>query len=317
MRWVLLVILIQFYAIGYSQKAKLYTKEISFTNENDVYLLKFKDGYYTNGFFLRFAKAVNKNNQKIIRRYEIGQTMFNVRERRLVWRGEEPFDRPYAGYLFAKATTDKFLNNGSILSYKVEVGVTGDLALTRQLQDWYHKRLGLFDYPFWERQIPNSIGVTAGIKYATTVTAKKANQSNFKIVPTAEANMGNFFMNAKAGAYFCFGKFEATENSILLNANISTTEYKPKRNYELIFYCYPQILLQGYNATLQGNLFAKSLPENVFTASPKAVVLQNTFGAVYAKNRLSTRAEVVYLTKEAASQLQGHSYIGLHAAYRF
>lgn len=317
MKWLLSILFMQVSVIVFCQKKNYYTKEFSFVNENDVYVLKFKDGYYTNGFFLQYSEAKIKQKKKVITRYELGQTMFTLRDRRNTWRGLEPFDRPYCGYLFLKATKDKFLNNSSILSYKLELGVTGDLALTRQLQDWYHRRLNLFNYPYWENQIPNSFGVTAGIKYAKTIAPEKANQSLFKIVPIVEANVGNYFINAKAGAYFCMGKFEKTENSVLLNSRINITEVKTKRKYELIFYYYPQINLQGYNATIQGNLFAKQMPSIVVTSTPKTIVIQNTFGVAFAKNRWTTRAEVVYQTKEATSQLQDHEYIGLHAALRF
>jgi hypothetical protein len=244
--------------------------------------------------------------------------MFTQQHTGDIWRAIEPLDRPFCGYLFVKYSKDKFLNKSQIFTYKLELGLTGEISLGQSLQESLHHTLKFSGYfPQWENQIPNSIGLTAGVKYATTIAAEKANQSSFKIVPVAEANAGNFFINAKAGAYFCLGKFEKTENSVLLNARINAAEVKTKRNYELIFYYYPQIFVQGYNATIQGNLFAKELPAIVFVSKPETIMIQNTFGIAYAKKRWTTRVEAVYQTKEAVSQLNNHEYIGLQAAYRF
>jgi hypothetical protein len=306
-----------FISIANGQVDKPYSKEFSFITENDLYVLKHTDSYYTNGFIFQFNKVKNIKNIKNIFRYELGQTMFTTKDRREVWRGNEPIDRPYCGYLYGKFSKDKFLDKSKIFSYKIELGVTGDWALARPLQEWYHKKIGLFDYPYWETQIPNSVGLSAGIKYAATINPEKANQSSYKIVPVVEANAGNYFINAKVGAYFCAGKFEKTENSVLLNSRINVSEIKNKRNYELIFYYYPQLIFQGYNATIQGDLFAKELPTIVFVSKPSTLVMQNTFGVAYAKKRWTTRLEVIYQTKEAVSQIKSHEYAGIQAAYRF
>lgn len=300
-----------------AQKNKNYSKEFLFITENDAYALKYNDSYYTNGFFFQLSKAKEKNNRKIINRYQLGQTMFTTRDRRQVWTGAEPLDRPYCGYLFAQFSKDICLNNSSIVTYKVEVGVTGDLSLARPLQEWYHKLIQLYFYPYWEQQIPNSIGINAGVKYATTINSNIANNSTLKIVPVTEANAGNFFINAKAGAYFCAGLFEPIANSALFNTRINKGESKVKRTRELFVYFYPQLIVQGYNATIQGNLFSKSLPANVFTSKPSTLQYQHSFGAVYAKNQWTYKIEAVYQTKDAQSQIQNHEYVGVHAAYRF
>jgi hypothetical protein len=295
-----------------------YNKEFSFTTENDFYALKSNDSYYTNGLFLQFSKAKSIKGKKVISRLELGQTMFTQQHTGDTWRALEPEDRPFCGYLFLKYSKEKFLSRSNIFSYKLELGVTGELSLAQSLQESLHKVLKFSGYfPQWETQIPNSVGLNAGIKYVSTIAYKKADQSSYKIVPVVEANAGNYFINAKAGAYFCIGKFEKLDNSVLLNSRINTCEIKTKRDYELLLYYYPQIILQGYNATIQGDLFAKNLPAIVFVSNPETIMLQNTFGIAFAKKRWTTRVEAVYQTKEAVSQLNNHEYIGLQTAYRF
>ncbi len=307
-----------FLVVAKGQKTNVFSQEISFTTENDFYALKSNDSYYTNGLFLQFSKAKNINGKKIINRLALGQMIFTQQHTGDTWRIIEPLDRPFCGYLFVKYSKDKFLTNSRLFSYKIEIGATGDASLGKSLQESLHKLLDFSGYfPQWETQIPNSIGVTAGIKYAATIAPEKANQSLFKIVPIVKANAGNYFINAKAGAYFCVGKFEKTENSVLLDARINATEVKNKRKHELIFYYFPQIIVQGYNATIQGNLFAKQMPSIVFVSKPETLVLQNTFGIAYANKRWTTKVEAIYQTKEAVSQLNNHEYVGLQAAYRF
>ncbi len=300
------------------QKNGYFNQEFTITTDNDFYALKSKDSYYSNGLFLQYAKAQNKKGQKIIKRLELGQATFTQQHQGDTWRLIEPLDRPFCGYLYLRYTKEKFLQKSTLFNYKLEAAVTGKISQAQALQEALHKTLNISGlFPQWENQIPNSFGFTIGAKYATTVAHEKANESSFKIVPMVQANVGNFFINVNAGAYFCLGKFEKTENSALLNARINTTAIKTKHKYELIFYCYPQIVLQGYNATIQGNLFAKNFPAIVFVSKPQAIMLQNALGAVFAKNRFTTRVEAVYQTKEAVSQLNGHEYISLQAAYRF
>ena len=301
----------------FAQKKNFYRKEFSVIIENDAFLLKLKDGYYTNGAFLQFSKAEEKNNHKIIHRFELGQTMYTTRDRRAVLRGLETIDRPYAGYFYGKYSRDKFYTPHQLFSYSIGLGATGKWSMAEQLQEWYHRVIGLYFYPYWETQIPNAIGADATIKYVGTIAPDGAAKNLFKIVPTAQATVGNFFINAKVGAYFCFGAFEKNESSVLLNARVSKTQPSTKRKYELIFYFYPQLVAQAYNVTIQGNMFSKPTDSRVFTSLPEAIVYQQIFGAAYAKERWTTRFEIAYQSKEATSQRNAQRYGSLQLCYRF
>ncbi|MBX2931039.1 MAG: lipid A deacylase LpxR family protein [Chitinophagaceae bacterium] len=311
----LLYLFITLFAIA--QKQKSYSSEFSFINENDVYLLQHRDSYYTNGFFLQYSKASIKKNHKIINRYSLGQNIYTVGDRKATYNGFAPFDRPYCGYLFARFTKDKFAHSGSLLSLSAEVGVTGDLSLARQLQIGYHNLINVFSQPFWDKQIPNQIGINAGIKYAASIYSTQKEENKFDIVPIISANAGTLFINAQAGAYFCFGRIENMHNSILFNAAIDKNNSTKKYNHELFFYFYPQIIYQAYNTTVQGNMFKKPTNPIVFVTDVMPLMYQQTMGIAFAKNRWTSKIELVYQTKEAITQIQNHQYIGWHVAYRF
>jgi hypothetical protein len=103
------------------------------------------------------------------------------------------------------------------------------------LQEWYHKVLGLFNYPYWETQIPNSIGINVGLKYIAPINAQQSEHNLFRIITASEINFGSYFNNAKASAYFCFGKFNKVEHTALFNNHINTTSTS-KNTSEWVFF---------------------------------------------------------------------------------
>jgi len=298
--------------ISQAQKNVFYKKEFSFFTENDAYMFRLKDGYYTAGHFLQYSIAKERNSHKIINRFELGQTMFTTGNRRAVLRREETIDRPYCGYLYAKYVHEKHVSPEALFSWNVSIGATGKWSLAQQLQEAYHKLLNLYFYPYWETQIPNAIGVNAGLSYKRTLAAS----SYAKIVGMAEANAGMFYTNAKVGGYFCLGAFENNNNSALFNTRINNKATVSKREYELFFYFYPQLIAQGYNATTQGTLFYKTGAPTI-TSKPSTIMYQQIFGLVYARPKWTARIETNYQTKETALQNRQQRYAGVQFAYRF
>jgi hypothetical protein len=300
-----------------AQINKAYANTFTITSDNDAYLFTSKDGYYTNGLFFQFSKAYDKKNVKIIRRVEVGQALYNSRDRLSIIRQLESADRPYCGYLFTKYTSDKFINSNQLLGYSFESGVTGKWSLGEQFQSWYHGNIGVNNFKYWAMQIPNSFGMNVTVKYATSITSSDKQYQLFKVVPTTEATLGNFFINAKAGAYFCMGVFEKNENSVLFNARISSKKESKFLKKEFFFYAYAQLTLQGYNVTLQGNLFNQPKDTTVFTATPKAIVFQQKLGMLYATGRWQGRFEMVIQSQEATIQRNPGSYIRLQIGYSY
>jgi lipid A 3-O-deacylase len=300
-----------------AQNKQTHTKEFLFINENDIYLFMHKDGYYTNGFFFQLSSLAKHKKNKLIHRFSLGQNIYTTGDRRATWSYLAPFDRPYCGYLFARYTHDKFVTENTLFSTSAEIGVTGNLALARQLQEWYHHVLQLFNYPYWQKQIPNSFGFNTNIKYATQVSLTKNEFSKIKLVPIVNVNAGTVFVNAQAGAYLCIGRFEKNSNSSLFNATINYSNARTLHQNELFFYLYPQLIYQAYNATVQGSMFNSKVDAEVFLSSVQPFMFQQTVGLAYTKNRCTTKLELVYQSKEAKSQIKNHGYAGLHFAYRF
>ena len=87
------------FCLAYGQQ-QTYKNELIFRTDNDAYLLEKKDGYYTNGMFLKLNAATEKNNHKIINSYELGQMIYTPQDVNF-YRDGIGIDRPFCGYLYA------------------------------------------------------------------------------------------------------------------------------------------------------------------------------------------------------------------------
>jgi lipid A 3-O-deacylase len=100
-------------------------QEFSFTTENDAYLFRKNDAYYTNGFFFALKTAKERKGKKIIKAWELGQMIYTPLIRKTF--SPADIDRPYCGYLFLKFSETKFPGNNSVLQYNGGLGEVGTL----------------------------------------------------------------------------------------------------------------------------------------------------------------------------------------------
>ena len=296
--------------IANSQNGKpdIFAKEISFTNENDAYLLKGSDAYYTNGIFLALRTAREKKGRKIVNAYELGQMIYTPLIRKTT--GPEDIDRPYCGYLYLHYTQTQFYHK-SVLQYSGGVGEVGTDSFGENVQNSYHKLLGYSRFSGWQYQVQNALGIDMGISYAHTLFE---DSSWIKLMPVVQANLGSTFTNAKLGAYLCLGSFENNTNSALWNARVQTKNTETRKNHELFLYWYPQLILQGYNATVQGGLFNKGT--GAVLKDLQNLMFQQSFGLCYAEGKWTTNFAIVYQTKEAVTQKRAQEYGSLLVSYR-
>lgn len=286
-----------------------FSKELSFTTENDAYLFQKKDAYYTNGVFFALSKASEKNGRKRVTSYELGQMIFTPVSRANTTPSN--IDRPFCGYLFIKVSQTQFQKNDAVVKYKASVGEVGQASLGEGLQNSYHRLFHYMRFTGWQYQVQNAIGLDMGISYAQTVLE---DSSWIKFVPQAQANLGTTFTNASLGIYTCLGSFEKNSNSALWNARVQTREGESRRNFELFLYWYPQVILQGYNATVEGGLLNKGT--GAVLAESERWMFQQSIGLCYAKGRWTTRASWVYQSKEAVTQLRSQQYGSALVSYR-
>ena len=286
-----------------------YIKEISFTSENDAFLFKKADAYYTNGFFIKKTQVKNKNNKKQLPFFELGQLIFTPLNKKTVL--ESDIDRPFCGYLFLKAGKSIFYEDGGMLEYDFSAGVIGPASFGEEVQDSYHKLLKYARFSGWQYQISNAVGMDAHTSYAKTVI----DENNwFRLVPIGEALVGTTFLEGRLGAYACLGRLTTNKNSALWNARLQTNAEKPTNKSECFFYWYPQWVYQAYNATVQGGMFAQNGSAVLGKVNPW--LFQQAWGLCFAKSRFTTKLAIIYQTREAVSQIKDQRFGSIQVSYR-
>ncbi len=285
-------------------------REISLTTENDAYLFRRQDAYYTNGVFLRLGTAAQRKKKKLIRSYELGQLIYTPRVRKT--QSIKDIDRPYCGFLFARYTRAAFSEQDAVFQYSATLGVVGDASLGEDVQNSYHALLGYGRFTGWQYQVKNALGVDLGMAYARTAWE---DSTWAKIVPAAQVSLGTNYTNAKLGAYFCFGSFEKNSNSALWNARVQKKPTDLRKRTEFFAYWYPQCTFQAYNATIQGGLFSKG--KGAVLAVPNRVLLQHTTGLCIAQDSWTVKMEIVFQDREALSQQTTQQYGSFQLSYRF
>lgn len=298
---------------GIAAQSGNYAKELSTQIDNDAFLLKIRDGYYSSGLYLRYATAnTTKKGLKRIQTLELGQQMYTPRNKAYAY--NNIIDRPYAGYLYLKYAQKTILPKAQQLEWTGSLGVVGPAAGAAEFQEWYHNLMNYAFFPGWEKQIPNQLAIDASVQY--TAAIRPAKNGLTRIYPNAQLNLGTTFSNLRTGAYFVLGKAEALGNSALFNNHINKQQSKWLHDHELFVYYYPNITWQWYNATMQGAMGNKP-GAPVVTASPTRLLAEHRFGFCYAKNRSTIRVEVVHQGKEATSQTHEQNYGVIGFAYRF
>lgn len=293
---------------SFAQSAKndFYSKEFSVKTENDAYLFKLDDAYYTNGFFLNYSFVSTKNAIKKIHTVEVGQKIFTPLIRNTLTAVD--IDRPYAGYLYLSYGQTSFIKKDAVLQLTGSLGVVGPASGGEWLQNTYHRWLKYAKFTGWKYQIENALGIDAAVTYAATL----AGNETIKLVPVVQANLGTTFINAKLGAMVVLGAFEKNSESALWNARISSTP--KKRNHELYLYLYPQVVAQGYNATIQGGIFKSGTTE--VTRNLSTFMFQQTIGLCFAQGRFTSKLEWVYQSKETPAQTLPQRYGSILLTYR-
>ena len=215
------------------------------------------DRYFTNGLDLAFfspkfkVKAFDAllypgfHSSKELNGVNITQHFFTPAE--LFSSEPIPADRPYASYL--QAGIQKISLSGAN-RIKVETqwqaGLLGKYSGGAFIQNGVHEILPTSRKALgWD----NQINADLAINYRYRLEKGLINHHNFIWAPYAESRIGIPFTDLKTGFYFRFGKFNRYFNSFEMNNT---------RNFEFYFYADLSLRLVGYNATLQGGLFAES-----------------------------------------------------------
>ncbi|MEJ5963510.1 lipid A deacylase LpxR family protein [Pedobacter immunditicola] len=307
------LILLIFTAV--SAHAQTFKNEFGFSSDNDAYLFRGQDRYYTNGLFINFRHAIDESKiaEKLEKKtYElaIGQKIYNPRS------GYAPDpatqDRPFAGYLYAEGALNWFYKNESVLRGTVQVGTTGPDALAQSGQELLHNTVGFYETAGWEYQIRNEMAVNLSLQYLRLMHRSANNSVDFSFEGYAKA--GTTFSGAGAGVLFRTGKINQLFNTAYTHAVIGNSATKALVDKEIFFYAKPQLNVVAYDATIQGSLFNEDSP---VTFDVKPIVFAQQLGFNYSTRRFTFDFGLLFKTKELKSAAKAHQYGTISMFYRF
>lgn len=315
-----LFVLVANSVIAQKQPKPAFYKSVSFITENDTYLLRGSDRYYSNGLFLQYRTAQIKKGKKNIKQIELGQMLFTPKrkfdENDLRFYSTYPvntIDRPYCGYLHLKYSNARFISKSKMYQWGITGGTIGKASGAEQTQKLVHRIAGLY-IPFgWENQLKHDFLLNVQASYRQELLNKKAGGSQIKIIPAGTVNLGNANTSAQLLCSFAFGVMNDFENTTLLNAGIGNDDASLKK-YELFVYFQPGLTFQVYDATIEKNPFVKN---DAAVNKPLPVRYQHKIAMAYAKKRISVDIGYMFQTKELKIQQLNHRYASVQFAYKF
>lgn len=274
-----------------------FSKEISLTTDNDLYVSTKKDRYYTNGMFLNYrylSKTKKENQEKRIFEIEIGQEMYTPY--RAIVLSINDHDRPFASYLYGSFGINRVYKKDKILNTSIQIGVIGPNAFGKELQDFIHEIYGYKKAIGWKYQIKNAFGLNFNTEYTQFLVKDESN--NYDISWVNEAKLGTVYTNISSGFYVRLGlkTLAKITNSIAFSTNLNDKNTAFKREVESFFYIKPMVRYALYDATLQGSFLNKTSP---VTKELVPLVFQLEAGLKFTANRFNFGYAFNYSTNKS------------------
>jgi hypothetical protein len=117
----------------------------------------------------------------------------------------DPGDRPYAGWLYLRATSAR-VSGGSLASLGLELGVTGKPSLAGPLHRWFHRSLGKHEPQGWDHQIPFELAFALQYEASQAVPILEDQHGvSIHLQPRGSLSVGTVRTGAVGGGAILFG----------------------------------------------------------------------------------------------------------------
>lgn len=296
---------------------KVFSNELMVLTENDNYDFGGTDRYYSNGLLLQYNTLSKKTpRNKFIKRihnWEAGIKIYNpFRNNRSLAVVTELMDRPYAGWTYFSYGKTQIAKSGNVLQYQITAGLMGPASQAQQVQEAWHRMWGIYRLYGWEFQVNNAVGVNLNAAYFPQIHA--SHSLRFRMHGILQGAVGNTFTHAVVSMLFQTGKLQPAHQSAWWSAALGKKE-KGATKHESIFFTEPSIILQAYNATIQGGMFVSD--KGKFITPIRALVGQLRTGMLLSGNRTSFRWYYTFRTKEGARMRRGEAWGSFGLSHRF
>ena len=236
--------------------------------DNDSLLLDQSDGFYTSGLGLSRSYRLPSESGWQSLGWRLGQQIYTASDVRLRPDQISPFDRPYAGWLFAGGWVRAEHVDGSEVAAGVDLGCIGPYAGGSLIQDVTHRWLSQPEPRSWSTQIRNEFGV---VMHAGGRASFWKLAPNWSLQPGLAFRLGNIFTDLTADA---------------------TLRAGPAVHYGFMR---AAVRAVGYDATLQGGLFSDA---EVRTVKPRRWTNELELGFQWFRPQWGLRLSVIRRSNE-------------------
>ncbi|HWY11058.1 MAG TPA: lipid A deacylase LpxR family protein [Bacteroidia bacterium] len=197
-------------------------------------------------------------------------------------------DRPYAATMYLSQFLISIDNiKKRRLTTKIDLGVIGRCAVCEEEQKGIHRALVNIQPLGWQYQIATDYMVN----YSFALEQGLVSTKYFELNALGDLRAGTIYDDASLGLMirtgFMAGYFK----------QLTTIKNAAKNKFQLYAFAKGKTKFVGYNATMEGGLFSKS----IHTLPPSSItpyVLQGTWGVVLAYKRFSVEYTKVYISPE-------------------
>lgn len=283
------------------------SKEISFVNDNDLYASKERDQYYSNGMFLsyRYLSKIDTKLLKKIYELQVGHEIYTPYKSTVLSPLEH--DRPFAAHLFGSFGVTRVYESEQILKTNLLLGVVGEDAMGRELQEFIHDIYNFRAPIGWRYQIRNMLSLNVDATYISAIDTSKDELLDINFI--SKARIGTVFNNISTGLMgrIGFKKLQPIANSIAFNTNLNNDTSGFVRMVESFLYYQIELSAIAYDATSQGSLFNDESP---ITFTPNFLRFDAEVGYRFTANRWNFGYAVHYRTNESPQvrNNRGHFY---------
>jgi len=197
-------------------RAKPLGAEIQVFVENDKW--SSTDRYYTNGLKIgfgvaarnipgegpvrdaldAFGDAINCDRVRSLNGgLFLGQNMYTPRDTDVTT--AQPFDRPWAAWLYVGAVLQVFRtcggNRSALDTVELDIGVVGPAALGEETQNVWHRIINVPEAKGWENQLPNEAAFLLSYLHKERIGGKY-----FEVIPHVGAAVGTVMTFVRTGA---------------------------------------------------------------------------------------------------------------------
>ncbi len=286
-----------------------YSQEISFQNDNDVYLFINQDRYYTNGVLFHYRQALGSPEHKQLLTLSLGQQIYNGVENSS-WH-EIPWDMPFTGYLFASAAWSRYTTD-AIFTAGIELGQVGNHALGQAAQEFIHNTFSFYKVAGWDHRLQNAFGVDLKGRYQQVLT-QGASAQKVELSMDIQANLGMNHTDIQFSLPLRYGRLKSFRDSYFTKGHLQQGKIENPREFYVLYK--PSIKAQFYNSTVQGGLFRDDPIGRLYRLKP--LVLAHDIGFEWNRKRWATSVIYHFESRTIRDMLHRHQYAQLVLSYSF